>query len=367
MDRNVFFIFALLVVFLALSVHPVKSSERSDTEIQKRSVLGFSVKCKNRNFCELHNPSDVIVDTGSLNDIQSELLKRLRNKWGDGNPNLPMWTMGGKQFWEDRFVYGGWHIQRNVFTGHHRLLNPSNVRKAWGSYGACRTVFEGIKQRRGIRLASDHWVFLVHGILRGKESMQPFFDRLRKFGFEPVSVTYPSTRGSVADHADQLTTVLNRVQDADTVSFITHSMGGIVARELLSREAEWKKNLEVGRLVMVAPPNRGSEVADLVASFYPIREIAGEGLEDMTTRQIDEIPIPDVEFGIIAGAQGDTAGLNPFLPGNDDGTVRIEEAYLPQARDFITVPGQHSFIMYDEKVIQNAVYFLRKGQFIEDS
>ena len=47
-------------------------------------------------------------------------------------PNIPFPTMGGKVFWNTLAEKDGWKVQKNMFTGHCRVLDPNDVRMAWG-------------------------------------------------------------------------------------------------------------------------------------------------------------------------------------------------------------------------------------------
>ena len=68
----------------------------------------------------------------------------------DRRPNIAMPTLGGKVFWGDNFIYAGWRIQENVVTGHHRLLDPGDVRQAWGTYAQCLAVLSEIRSEQNI-------------------------------------------------------------------------------------------------------------------------------------------------------------------------------------------------------------------------
>jgi pimeloyl-ACP methyl ester carboxylesterase len=155
-------------------------------------------------------------------------------------------------------LYAGYRIQRNVWTGHHRLLSPHDLRLAIGDFDACRAALDRIVAHTGARPTSRHLVVLLHGLFRSKDSFGPMVRALRAAGFEAHAVNYPSTRQSLQDHADQVEQLLEHARDVDTVSFVTHSMGGIVARVLLSRlDRPWRQRIAVNRLVMIGTPNRG--------------------------------------------------------------------------------------------------------------
>ncbi|MEQ1502219.1 MAG: alpha/beta fold hydrolase, partial [Myxococcota bacterium] len=224
----------------------------------------------------------------------------------DAYPSLPLPTFGGKQFWGDVFLYAGYRIQQNVFTRHFRLLGPTrfapsgDARLAVGSYEHCHATFHRLKAAKDIRPASDHAVLLLHGIFRSKDSFGPMTRRLCAEGFDAHAVNYPSTRQTLEEHADQVEQVLERLEDTREVSFVTHSMGGIVARVLLGRQGRpWRDRIRVNRLVMIATPNRGSELATRLDALPVTRTVAGPSLGQMALDRVDRIPLPTVPFGVV--------------------------------------------------------------------
>lgn len=146
------------------------------------------------------------------------------------------------------------------------------------------------------------------------------------------------------------------------IHFVTHSMGGILVRQYLSeREIE---GLE--RVVMLAPPNQGSQYADFIGET-PLKKVyepevlpqLGTGEESVPRR----LEPPDFEFGVIAG----TRNLREFLPGApsepSDGVVTIEETRAPGMKDFVSVPVTHTSIVWNDEVQRQTAHFLRSGQF----
>jgi len=300
---------------------------------------------------------------GSLEECEEALIEELRSRHGEGRFNLPLRTIGGAQFWGDVFWYGDWRIQEHVYTGHFRLLDPADRRVAWGTREACRTYFESERVRRKLRLDSSHLVILLHGLGRSRQSMDAMRAGLVEADFAVAAVGYPSTRQTIAEHADGLTQLLSELDDVERVSFVTHSLGGIVVRATLANdEAPWRQRVELDRVVMLAPPNQGSELARELAAFSPFRALAGPSAEELT-RELEDIPAPPCPFGIVAASRKSESGLNPFIEGDDDGIVSVAETKLEGAADYLEVEGLHTFVMTDRKVIAATVRFLDTGKF----
>lgn len=272
-------------------------------------------------------------------------------------------TLGGKQLWGDRLVYEGYRIQRNVLTGHHRLLGPGLGRHTWGSYDECRQRFDRVRAEQQLTRPSRHLVVLLHGIFRAAEAWRPMERGLRDAGFATAPVTYPSTRRSLEDHADLVDDVLNNSDDVDTVSFVAHSMGGLVAREVLGREGGWRERIAVNRLVMIATPNRGAVLADRLVPLQPLRR-AVLPVAQLTTDYVTALPHPSCPFGLVIGVRGDGKGYNPLLPGDDDMTVSEHSARLPGAEDELLLAGAiHTLNMRDERSVSGVVRYLNTGRF----
>jgi len=276
---------------------------------------------------------------------------------------LPLPTLGGKQLWADEFVHRRYRIQRNTILGFHRLLDPRNLRLDRGTYEACARAFDALAEAQDLARHSDEVVVLLHGIFRAKEGWTPMARALEAAGFEAEPVNYPSTQTGIEVHADQVERLLDRLRGARRVSFVTHSMGGLVARELLSRDAPWRQRLTVNRLVMIATPNRGAEMADRLLPLWTFRRLAGPAASQLTTDYVPHLPVPTVPFGVIAGVRGDGRGFNPLLAGEDDVTVSLASTHLDGAEDTLVVRAVHTFILQAPAVIEATVRYLRTGRF----
>lgn len=278
------------------------------------------------------------------------------------NPNFALATRGGTQLWADEHLRGSWRIQRHVWSGHHRLLDGKNVRHAWGSYADC---LDELMKRKVAVHRNRHLVLLVHGIGRGPATFGDLPDKLRKAGYEARAISYPSTRRSIEDHAAQLERLLQGLDGMDEVSFVTHSMGGIIVRQLLARNGAWKSKVVPGRLVMIAPPNQGSMIAQALQPAWPYKLIYGAAGQQLTPAEVSSRPAPDIPFGIIAGGLGNSEGYNPLIPGDDDGTVAVDETRLEGARDFMVLPGLHGFVARSREIELPVLNFLKSGRFLQ--
>lgn len=312
-------------------------------------------------LCVFTWTSSLLLAACQSNEAQGEM---------ETYPNLPFPTMGGRQLWADVNWFAGWRVQQNVWTGHCRLLDPSNMRRAWGRRPAVEEALFQAKQQRDLKLQSDHLVVLLHGLGRSRSSMGAMQLLLKQDGYEVMDIGYPSTRRSIAEHVEQVTSLLNQIAADGTVksvSFVTHSLGGMLARATLAEDSLWRKSINVHRLVMLAPPSSGSALAQSLKDFLPFQWFAGEAGQQLTLDEANQVPLPDCRFGIVAGTRKPGKGYNPLLEGEDDGVVRVEEARLPGAEDFWVVPNTHTFIMEDDAVMAGVLRYLRSGKFLSHS
>ncbi len=277
--------------------------------------------------------------------------------------NLPTPTMGGSQLWRDSHVFAGWRIQENVLTGHFRLLDSEDIRRAWGSYAQCKERLDDLKRIEDIQPSSKHLVLLVHGILRSTGTFTALEKALIGTGFDAVSISYPSRQSTIEEHAEGLARLLDRQEGTEIVSFVTQSMGGLVVRHLLTRDGEWKRRIKIHRIVLIAPPNQGSAIARVLKDIPAYRVIYGEAGQQLTPEEVSRAPAIEHPFAIIAGGKGDGGGFNPLLPGDDDGTVRLAETRLDGAKDFLVVPEIHALISNHEETIRATINFLKHGRF----
>jgi pimeloyl-ACP methyl ester carboxylesterase len=181
-------------------------------------------------------------------------------------------------------------------------------------------------------------------------------------GYETLNLAYPSCSKPLAD----LVEVVHAEQDwierhGGRTHIVTYSMGGLLARGYIAR----LRPPNLGRVVMLAPPNGGSEVADLLAKNFLYRLIFGPVGAELTTKSPQAAaqllgPV-DYPLGIIAGNRF----IDPLgwllIPGPNDGRVSVERTKVPGMTDHVTIPATHFAMMRNRLAIRHTLHFLEHG------
>jgi len=187
-------------------------------------------------------------------------------------------------------------------------------------------------------------------------------------GYHVLNVDYPSRHHRVEELATRIIpAAFNECdpQRVDKIHFVTHSLGGILVRYYLAHY----ELASLGRVVMLSPPNQGSEVVDKLRNFPGFRWINGPAAEQLGTDDAGipaQLPPVDYEVGVIAGDKTINFINSMLIPGKDDGKVSVERAKVAGMVDFLITHHSHPFIMRARDVIEKTVFFLDHGHFDHD-
>jgi hypothetical protein len=187
---------------------------------------------------------------------------------------------------------------------------------------------------------------------------------LAKEGYRVVNLDYPSRQYDIAGLTRFVQEQVESccVGSSHKIHFVTHSLGGIVVRAYLQR----RDLANLGRVVMLSPPNQGSEIVDLLRNLWPYQAVMGPAAQQLGT---DGASVPNVlgpvtfSLGVITGNRSFDPFSSWVVPGADDGKVAVERAKVEGMADFLVVPYGHTFIMGRQAVAEQTIHFLRAGHF----
>ena len=215
-------------------------------------------------------------------------------------------------------------------------------------------------------IAAQECVILLHALGRSSYSMSSMAAYLTKANYIVINRSYPTTRKSIEALAEEdLGSMVRQCQTykPTKINFVTHSMGGIVLREYLQKNTI----SNMGRVVMLAPPNHGSQLVDILKHNILFQIITGPAGQELTT---SDSSTPNTlnqyvkyQMGIIAG----NFSLNPLMRlvfhGENDGKVAVTSTHINGMQDFIVLSVGHTFMTKNNLVIKEVGHFLQHGHF----
>jgi triacylglycerol lipase len=212
-------------------------------------------------------------------------------------------------------------------------------------------------------------VILLHGLCRSSSSMHAMERALTNAGYQVWNIDYPSRTNTVAGLSESV--LAPAIRDCETagatrIHFVGHSLGGILVRDYLARHSVSK----AGRVVMLGPPNQGSEIVDKLGSWWLFRKINGPAGAELGTAPDsapNRIGPPNVSVGVIAGNRSINWINSLLIPGSDDGKVSVERTKLAGMTDHIVLRATHPFLMKNQTAIRQTIHFLQTGSFAHKS
>jgi len=207
-------------------------------------------------------------------------------------------------------------------------------------------------------------VILLHGLTRSPASMRKLETVLTDHGYAVINQGYDSRAAGIEElSGPTIDAALSKCTDEEmTVHVVAHSLGGILVRHYLTQ----KPIERLGRVVMLGPPNQGSEVTDKVGDLPGYSWLNGPAGHQLGTGE-GSIPASlgpaDFDLGIIAGDRSINLILSGLIPDTDDGKVSVERTKLAGMNDHITLPVSHPFLMRNESAISQVLHYLEHGRF----
>jgi triacylglycerol lipase len=218
----------------------------------------------------------------------------------------------------------------------------------------------------GAPAMASECVVLLHGLARTAMSMNKMERELAAAGYLTANIDYPSREHTVEELAElavpQGIDACRSQEGVDRIHFVTHSLGGILLRQYLTDHVL----PELGRVVMLGPPNQGSAAVDElrdVPGFDWLNGPAGQQLGKGENSVPLKLGPATFELGVIAGNRTIDPITSAVLENPDDGRVSVEDTKLDGMADFVVVEHSHAFMMRMRRTIELTKAFLSKGRF----
>jgi triacylglycerol lipase len=220
-----------------------------------------------------------------------------------------------------------------------------------------------------VNVAQADCVVLLHGLARSELSMSSMADALVEADYRVANIGYSSRLQQIeqlAGPAVEQGFVDCQLSSDEQIHFVTHSLGGILLRYYLSHAEQTKVHDRLGNVVMLGPPNQGSEVVDALKELPGYSWLNGPAGYQLGT-DLESVPLglPAVDFslGVIAGNHSIDPVGSYFLPDPDDGKVSVASTRVEGMNEHMVLPVTHTFMMSDYEVQRQVIHYLRNGSF----
>lgn len=211
---------------------------------------------------------------------------------------------------------------------------------------------------------ASHKVYVIHGFGGFALQMEKINQGLKHEGYLTENYSYPSLTEDLDSVGLDIYQKV-KYENFDSVSFVTHSMGALVVRSMYQYLDSKVDFPFIFRIVMLAPPNKGTEIANFY-SGSTAEFLLGPNVEHMKTDSnsyANKLPIPTCEVGVIAGIRGKKPWFNPFMQSDNDGIVSITHAFMGNEKDISIIKTTHGLMTQQKIVIKMISNFIRTGNF----
>lgn len=213
---------------------------------------------------------------------------------------------------------------------------------------------------------SGDYVILLHGLNRSSRSLSKLANTLAEEGYQVINFSYPSRKYDIDALASLFLGNLIKkycLNKKKKIHFVTHSLGGIIVRKYLQDTPI----INIGRTVMITPPNHGTKLIDFLKQIPVLNWIlgrAGKQLSSDTSSYVNKLHKKvNFDAGIIAGSQSYNPISYFLLDSKNDGTITVSSTKITGMKDFIEIKTGHFFAPNNDEVIKNAVNFINYGFF----
>ena len=207
----------------------------------------------------------------------------------------------------------------------------------------------------------EETVVLLHGLWRGFHAMEPLARTLAREGFSTLNIPYPSMILPIPVLAERIVKQIDSIAGKRKIHLITHSLGGILARTMLELPHSW----QLGRMVMLCPPNGGSEIVDWSRQHPLIRMLLGPAGRSLGSDGVPPKlpPLPKgTEAAVIMGNRCSIPFFKKLLDSENDGIVSASRGRIDGLRGFSVIDADPPFIPMPPEPVRLRTQFLKTGE-----
>ena len=279
--------------------------------------------------------------------------------------NFSFFTLGGRRFWADVFIYKKWRIQQSVFSQHCRLLDPWDIRRASGSLNDCKHAFEKYAKIFQIPLPKEKAIIFIHGLVGNKNQFSKMAKAFESAGYESVCINYPSTRKNMEDITNQFDAVLNNLINTKEIFFITDGIGGLILQRVFASSASWKKRLNIRKIIQINSPNRGYKLWEKLSDNRFALFFFGPLLRNFNKKPSNlwkKVP-ESVDFAIIRTENRFFAFLESIFPTSWKFIFpQIGDSFLAGTKNLLSIKTWRTNPLNDVKTIRACRNFIEKNK-----
>lgn len=275
-------------------------------------------------------------------------------------------TLGGKQFWEDRFFYNGWRIQRSCLTGKYRLLDEWDIRRESGTLVHCQNAFLHFIEVYQLLRPKQKAVFLLHGYGQSKDKFNKMTKQFEQAGFMPIAVNMPTLRVSFNALVEQIDFLLKNLKDIQEVNFVVYGFSGLVLRKVLAKSWGWRRKMKIGRIVAINVPNRGALWGHKLSRFPIISNFLGSAVQMYIPDLAANLPdFPkSIEIGVLTSWNPLIRTILKIMPRSLQRLLpEKKESFVDGAKEIFAVKFWGLNFCSSQKVITYCINFINTGKF----
>lgn len=275
--------------------------------------------------------------------------------------HISFFTCGGIFWWIDKFCWNGWRIQQNMWTRRHRLLDPYQICRKWGSFEKCYDALNLYKMDWEIPIPHNKAVVFLHGLYQPPWIFSKIAFRMKK-NFEPIFFSTPLLRFDIEKNAQILNEYLDKRDSIEQFNFIATGIGALLLRTAYSKNPRWAKKM--GRCVFLSVANKGYSYLRGKENKFWFKLLFSKIGKYLLPSYMENLLPFTADYSIIYGGKENDTGFFSFLKSDNDGFLRVCDALDDNAKESFCAINRHHFKLFHDNQIKDLIFnFISTGHF----